>query len=123
MTFRMTMTMPMTLRRWLCLQDIHPLSGSFFPPAMHSTCMNNNGRLAGGRRATKVLYLNFLNRIFEYAKTLSKNINNDHSNYQTGWLAGWPDFWPTSKGVLATESLEQAITIKQRILATKRGLV
>lgn len=62
-----------------------PTQWILFSPAMHSTCMNNNGRLAGGR-ATKVLYLNFLNRIFEYAKTLSKNINNDHSNYQTGWL-------------------------------------
>lgn len=32
----------------------------------------------------KLLYLKFLNRIFEYAKTLSKNINNDQSNYHHG---------------------------------------
>lgn len=104
MTFRttmpMTMTMPMTLATTLQpagrtthyplatvtvrIQDDsvcnkHSLAP---PPLMHSTCMNSNAV-----EATKVLYLNFLNRIFEYAKTLSKNINNDHSNYQ----AGWPD--------------------------------
>jgi len=69
------------------------------------------------RQATKVLYLNFLNRIFEYAKTLSKNINNDHSNYQAGWLARF--LASLQRRDQNTEGLERAITIKQRILGNK----
>jgi len=71
------------------------------------------------RQATKVLYLNFLNRIFEYAKTLSKNINNDHSNYQAGWLARF--LASLQRRDQNTEGLERAITIKQRILGNKGG--